>query len=162
MDGFEKATRWFSEGRMVRPSRAEPNFVDLTMALFRLAGVDGLAETPASADFARRIGEARCHVLVIVDGLGVNMLSKAPEGGFLRSRLQCEFQAVFPPTTAAAQNAGRFYERKPPTVVNVIAKNPAGRDYALALRTNGKTAKEQTVILIYSPRHAQPVVVDAV
>jgi hypothetical protein len=79
-----------------------PNFLDLTHALFRLTGVEGIEMSPAAAEFAAQIGGADHYVFILVDGLGANLVEKAPEGGFLRTHVVREFQAVFPPTTAAA------------------------------------------------------------
>lgn len=85
----------------MRPSYDEPSFVDLALAL---AGVAGSAKvtTAAAEVLSKSIGGSRHIVFVLIDGLGDELLARAPEHGFLRRHRDQALRAVFPSTTAAA------------------------------------------------------------
>ena len=92
----------FESGALVRPSAEVPNAVDLSRAVATLAGVSALDLTDNSKRIASEIGEADHYVFVLIDGLGVSFVETLPGDSFLRSHIELELQAVFPPTTAAA------------------------------------------------------------
>ncbi len=101
--GLEKLEAAFREGRLLSPRWDGPGFVDLAQALGVLAGGRPRAEaSPAALGLLDRIGTAEKHVFILADGLGLEMLGRLPEGGFLRRHLAGELRAVFPSTTAAA------------------------------------------------------------
>jgi len=102
MSGVKRLTSWFEAGALVRPSADALNFADLSRAIASLAGVDGVEITPGVERLRASIGPAAHYIFVLIDGLGADFLQKAPKGGFLRTHLATELQAVFPPTTAAA------------------------------------------------------------
>ncbi len=103
MSDTERANGWFESGLLVHPCSGEPGFADLVRA-FQLAGgaperegLDGNARSLAAL-----VGEARHHVLVLVDGLGAELVERLPPGSFLRNNLARTLRAVFPATTASA------------------------------------------------------------
>ena len=102
MSDVGRLVGWFDEGRLVRPSAETANFVDLVRALFALTGIDSFETTVESEKIARLIGPAEDYIFVLVDGMGTQLLARAPEGGFLRGHAAGELQAVFPSTTATA------------------------------------------------------------
>ncbi len=100
--GADRLLSWFDDGTLIRPSAAVPNFVDLVTALYRLAGVDGLDETPASAELTDRIGPADHYLFVLVDGMGADLVESLRPSSFLRTHLAGTLCPVFPSTTASA------------------------------------------------------------
>jgi hypothetical protein len=102
MPGLKQLTSWFETAALVRPSADTPNFTDLSRAIALLAGADGVETTQGVERLQALIGPADHYVLVLIDGLGMELLAKAPEGGFLRTHLAEELHAVFPSTTAVA------------------------------------------------------------
>lgn len=91
----------FESGALLRPA-VVPSLVDLAAACWTAAGVEGLPLTPAATGFAARIGTSRHLVLVIADGLGLDILEAMPAASFLWQRLTATLHTVFPSTTAVA------------------------------------------------------------
>jgi hypothetical protein len=90
----------FATGTLRRPSWETPNLVDLGRALGERCGGPVDRSSPAARSLAQQIGEARNYLLVLVDGLGIDMVKAMPDG-FIRSHLEGELRTVFPATTAA-------------------------------------------------------------
>ncbi|MDP6380954.1 MAG: alkaline phosphatase family protein [Phycisphaerae bacterium] len=105
MSDVETLLRMFDSGRLVRPSAEAPNSVDLVRAMFSLAGGEGIEMGPGAARIARDVADADHYVFALIDGLGMNLLGRLPEDGFLRSHLAADLQAVFPSSTAPALTA---------------------------------------------------------
>lgn len=97
----ERLTGWWAERTLLRPDRDAPSTVDLARALASLCGVEG-QDGPRAAQVARAIGPAEHLVLVLVDGLGLELVEALPPGAFLRRHLRGELRAVYPSATAAA------------------------------------------------------------
>ncbi len=92
----------FDEGSLLRPSTDKLNLVDLSRAVARWAGVAGLSATPGEARVSALIGQTQHLVLLLADGLGVNVLGLLPEEAFLRTHVATPLRTVFPSTTAVA------------------------------------------------------------
>ena len=102
MSDVEALMAAFSSGALLRPTADALNLVDLSRAVAALAGARDVTPTPGSAAIADIIGPADHLVLVLVDGLGMNLLEQLPAGAFLRAQLAAELRTVFPSTTAVA------------------------------------------------------------
>ncbi len=102
MSDLARLEELFAGGRLVRPGGARPDLVDFSRAIYSLAGAEGLALSPEAARLGETIGPAEHYVFVLIDGLGCEMLERAPQGGFLREHVAEKLGSVFPATTAAA------------------------------------------------------------
>lgn len=102
MSDVDRLLDAFATGALLRPSPEAPNIVDLARASALLAGAEGIQDTPGSATIAELIGHSDHIVLVLADGLGMNLLRRLPENAFLPSHLAAQIRTVFPSTTAAA------------------------------------------------------------
>jgi len=105
MTDLDRVRRWFDIGRLVRPSADVINFVDLVRALAHLTGAEDMETGPGVKELCRKIGHAENYILVLVDGLGVDLLQKLPEKAFLRTHMIGQIQSVFLSTTATALSA---------------------------------------------------------
>ena len=92
----------FESGALLRPAVDVPNLVDLARACAVVAGADGLELTVAARELAKLIGAGEHLVLVLADGLGLEMLEREPQAPFLRAHLARELRGVFPASTAVA------------------------------------------------------------
>lgn len=92
----------FDQGTLLPPTSDALNLVDLARAIAGWAGADGLPHTPWAAKAAEMIGACRHLVVVLADGLGMNILNGLPENAFLRQRLAASMRTVFPSATAVA------------------------------------------------------------
>ncbi|HEY8665727.1 MAG TPA: alkaline phosphatase family protein [Tepidisphaeraceae bacterium] len=95
----------FEAGLLVRPSDERPNIVHLARALARLAGVDEVPNSPGVQKLMDLIGPAEHLVFVLLDGLGMNLISRLPAGSFLTSHLKLRINSICPSTTACALTA---------------------------------------------------------
>ena len=102
MSGTESLIQAFESGALARPRDDRPNLVDLARAIAKLSGVCGLDLSPGAAEIAARIGEADHIVLIMADGVGMNLVESMPRNSFLSRRLQDEMLTVFPSTTSVA------------------------------------------------------------
>ena len=91
----------FARGTLLRPSSSVPNLVDLARALGGCCGVRHSASTAAAMELQGLIGPADTYLLVLVDGLGADVVDTLPAGSFLRAHLTGRLRTVFPATTAA-------------------------------------------------------------
>jgi hypothetical protein len=92
----------FAGGALRRPSAETPNLVDLARALGERCGAPTDRSSAAARKLAHQIGPADNYLLVLVDGLGIDMVRTMSAGSFIRSHLEGELRTVFPATTAAA------------------------------------------------------------
>jgi hypothetical protein len=90
----------FSSGTLRRPSWETPNLIDLARALAERCGAPTDHSSAAARTLAQQIGAAKNYMLVLMDGLGIDMV-KAMPAGFIRNHLEGELRTVFPATTAA-------------------------------------------------------------
>ena len=102
MSDVDELLAAFEAGTLLRPAVDVPNLVDLARACAAVAGADGLKLTAAAGELAEVL-DAREHlVLVLADGLGLEMLEREPAAPFLRAHLARELRGVFPASTAVA------------------------------------------------------------
>ncbi|MGB7156590.1 MAG: alkaline phosphatase family protein [Tepidisphaeraceae bacterium] len=94
--------RLFEQGILVRPAHAQPNVVHLVRALAMLTGVKDIEPAAATRGIADVIGAAEHLVFVLLDGLGMNTLSRLPKESFLRRQYRMTLNATCPSTTACA------------------------------------------------------------
>jgi hypothetical protein len=92
----------FDGGGLVRPSAEVPNTVDLARAVAAVCGVEALTLTPNALAITEVIGQHDHVILVLVDGLGMNLVEREKPESFLRRHLRMELQSVFPSSTAPA------------------------------------------------------------
>ncbi len=102
MYGIAYLVEAFAEGNLLRPRPEARNLVDFSRAVAGLCGVDGVGLSENGRDIAESIGDADHIALVLVDGMGMNILESLPSDSFLRRHLREQMQTVFPSTTAVA------------------------------------------------------------
>lgn len=101
-DDLERLLTRFERGTLVHPDRNGPSLVDLASAFWTAAGASDLTLTAAAHQMLTRIGTPRHLVLVVADGLGLDLLESMPAASFLWQRLTGAVATVFPSTTAVA------------------------------------------------------------
>ena len=92
----------FDAGTLVRPDPAKPNLVDVARAVATASGVGGLELSLFVEDLAASLADREHLVLILADGLGLEMLEREPGARTLRDHLHSEIRAVFPSSTAVA------------------------------------------------------------
>ena len=102
MTGIAYLIEAFAEGDLLRPRPEVRNLVDLSRSVAHLCGVEGLELSENAQGVVEAIGGADHIVLVLVDGMGMNVLERLPAESFLRRHLWEQAQTVFPSTTAVA------------------------------------------------------------
>ena len=102
MEGIAYLVEAFAEGDLLRPRPEVRNLVDLSRSVAHLCGVEGLDLSENARGIVEAIGDADHIMLVLVDGMGINVLETLPEDSFLRRHLREQMQTVFPSTTAVA------------------------------------------------------------
>ena len=100
MGDVERLLAAFDSGELDRPTAERPSLADLARALAAAGGADGPDATAAAEQIARLIGQPQHLVLVLADGLGMNLLRSLPPSAFLRRHLASELLTPFPSTTA--------------------------------------------------------------
>ena len=102
MAGIQSLIEAFESGRLVRPAHDRPNLVDLARAIAKLSGVSGLELSCAASDIVASVGESDHVVLVMADGVGIDLVESMPRNSFLSRHLRDELLTVFPSTTSVA------------------------------------------------------------
>ena len=102
MSDVDELLSAFEAGTLLRSNARTLNLVDLSRAVATASGVAGLELSPAAEEVAGTLAERDHIVLVLADGLGLEMLEGAPGADFLRTHLDRELRAVFPASTAVA------------------------------------------------------------
>ena len=92
----------FEDGTLRRPLAAVPNLVDLAQACVMLCGAPGVEPSPNARQIAEAMGPSDHLVLVLIDGLGLNLVVGMAPDSFFRTHLLMPLQAVFPSTTAVS------------------------------------------------------------
>lgn len=92
----------FDSGDLVSPAAPGPTTVDLTRAIFDLAGAPDLDLSPQAVELWDEIGAADHLVFVIIDALGSALLERHSPKGQLAKHHRRDLRAIFPSTTAAA------------------------------------------------------------
>ena len=78
MTGIAYLVEAFAEGDLLRPRPEVRNLVDMSRALANLCGVNGLELSENAQAISKSIGDADHIVLVLVDGMGMNLLESLP------------------------------------------------------------------------------------
>jgi hypothetical protein len=94
--------RLFDQGILVRPTHDQPNVVHLVRALATLTGVRDVESSAPTRGIADVIGQAEHLIFVLLDGLGMNTLSRLPKESFLARSCRMTLNATCPSTTACA------------------------------------------------------------
>ena len=102
MTAPDRLLKWFDDGTLIRPAADEANFVDLLGALHRRMGIDEAGRTGEADRLGELIGPAEHYLLVLVDGMGSDLVDALPAGGFMRTHVAEHLRPVFPSTTATA------------------------------------------------------------
>lgn len=92
----------FGTGELLRPDPAVPNLVDAARAVAAGAGASGLELSPFAGDLAASLAEREHIVLVLADGLGLELLEREDGARTLRGHLRGELRTVFPSSSAVA------------------------------------------------------------
>ena len=92
----------FDAGTLVRPDPTMPNLVDIARAVATASGVRGLVLSPFADDLAASLADREHLVLILADGLGLEMLEREAAARTLREHLRSELRTVFPSSTAVA------------------------------------------------------------
>ncbi|CAM9424588.1 unnamed protein product [Choristocarpus tenellus] len=113
MVGSRVVQQWLAKGLILHPL-GDMNSVDLTRGISLLAGVSAEVATkrwtdgriPQAMELAEVVGHGEHISLVILDGLGMNILEKhLPQDSFLRRNFRRSLRSVFPATTTAGITA---------------------------------------------------------
>lgn len=92
----------FDAGTLMHPVAADvPSTVDLACAVASWCGAPSRPSAHA-ASLQRRLGDSQHLVLVLVDGLGMELLDTLAASAFLRRAERIELRAVHPSSTAPA------------------------------------------------------------
>ncbi|MBI4565952.1 MAG: alkaline phosphatase family protein [Planctomycetes bacterium] len=102
MNDLDRLFRSFQSGAFLAPRDDVPALTHLSQALASAAGAGPIALNPAAERIAALLGSAEHLVLVLVDGLGMNLLDALPPQDFFRRRLAMELRTVYPSSTAPA------------------------------------------------------------
>ena len=92
----------FEAGALLRPDPALPNLVDVARAVAASAGADGIKLSPFAEDLAASLAGREHIVLIVSDGLGMEMLEREDGARTLRANLRDELRTVFPSSSAVA------------------------------------------------------------
>ena len=96
---IERMRAAFHDGTLLHPLDGDGNTVDLAQALSSLAGAP-VEPCDRARELRDEIGAQEHYVVVIVDGLGMNLVERLPVDAFLRRHLIRELRAVYPSSTA--------------------------------------------------------------
>ena len=93
----------FEAGELLRPDADVPNFLDLSRAVGSACGVRGVPLSANAQAIAERLEEREHIVLVLADGLGLDMIEQGGDGAnVLRAHVAMELRAIFPASTVVA------------------------------------------------------------
>ena len=99
MSDRERLLAAFETGELVRPSPNSLNVVDLANALASIGGAPNVPHSPGVAAVVDLIGPVDHVVVVMVDGLGLNVVDAAHGADFLADHVAAELTTVFPSST---------------------------------------------------------------
>ena len=102
MSGARRLIAAFEDGSLQRPSAAVPNLVDLAQACAMLSGAPVVGPSQNARAIVEAIGPSDHLVLVLVDGLGLDLVEGLTQDAFFRAHLLMPLQTVFPSTTAVS------------------------------------------------------------
>lgn len=101
MNDVARLLSWFEEGRLLRPSPEQPATPHLGRAIASLCGAAIELDEPCTL-LRDAIGPSDHYVVVLADGLGMNLVEALPVDAFFRRRLAMEIRSVYPSSTAPA------------------------------------------------------------
>ena len=99
MSDRERLLAAFETGELVRPSPDRLNVVDLANALASIGGAPNVPHSPGVAAVVDLIGPVDHVVVVMVDGLGLNVVDAEHGANFLADHVAAELTTVFPSST---------------------------------------------------------------
>ena len=99
MSDRERLLAAFESGELVRPSPDRLNVVDLANALASIGGASNVPHSPGVAAVVDLIGPVDHVVVVMVDGLGLNVVDADHGADFLAAHVAAELTTVFPSST---------------------------------------------------------------
>ena len=99
MSDRERLLAAFDSGELVRPSPDRLNVVDLANALASIGGAPNVPCSPGVSAIVDLIGPADHVVVVMVDGLGLNVVDEEHGADFLAAHVAAELTTVFPSST---------------------------------------------------------------
>ena len=99
MSDVERLLAAFDSGELVRPSPDRLNVVDLANALASIGGAADFPDSPGASAVADLIGPADHVVVVMVDGLGLDVVDAEHGAKFLAAHVAAEMTTVFPSST---------------------------------------------------------------
>ena len=99
MSDVERLLAAFETGELVRPSPDRLNVVDLANALASIGGAPNVPCSPGVSAIVDLIGPADHVVVVMVDGLGLNVVDEEHGADFLAAHVAAELTTVFPSST---------------------------------------------------------------
>ena len=86
----------FESGELLRPGPDAPNLVDAARGVAAAAGARGLDLSPFARDLADSLADREHIVLILADGLGLEMLEREEMARTLRGHLHAPLRTVFP------------------------------------------------------------------
>ena len=92
----------FDGGTLLRPGPDVPNLVDVARAVAAAGGARNVDLSPFARGLVDSLEEREHLVLILADGLGMEMLEREEAAGSLREHLYGEVRTVFPSSTAVA------------------------------------------------------------
>ncbi|MXZ46920.1 MAG: alkaline phosphatase family protein [Chloroflexi bacterium] len=92
----------FEAGTLLRPDPALPNLVDVSRAVAAAGGVTNVDLSPFASELAASFADREHLVLILTDGLGLEMLDRESAARTLRDNVRSELRTVFPSSTAVA------------------------------------------------------------
>ncbi len=158
MTGADRLRRAFESGDLLAPVTDVPNLVDLGRAIASACGAPVALPTRGAALLRDLIGEPHHLVLVLVDGLGLNLIERRPAHSTLRRLLAMEIRSVFPSSTATAMTSlatGEWPARH--AVVGWWTHLPALGEAAVLLPFQRRSDSRDLGELGIGPEHAFPV-----
>lgn len=105
MRDLDRLRQAFHMDELAPPGLDRANLVDLGRAIARVAEAPVGELSPRARELADEIGENRHLILVVVDGLGFDLLQLLDESSFLRRGLCSRISVPFPSTTAVGITA---------------------------------------------------------
>ena len=102
MGGADRLRRALASGELLHPTADAPSLVDLGRAVASACGAPAPLRTRGAELLRDLIGEPRHLVLLLVDGLGLNLIEQRAATSTLRRLLATELRSVFPSSTASA------------------------------------------------------------
>jgi len=100
VNDVERIIEASNQGDLILPSTKTPSIVDLSNAVGSIAGIKGLTGSSNVQKLIDMIGSNDHLILVIVDGLGMNVVQEAGNSNSLFSNTAMELVTVFPSTTS--------------------------------------------------------------